>query len=156
VPAVTLKEDAMTRLESSAWPLAGGSACVFVLAVILDRLPWQAAFAAIVLAVALWAWRSPLVVGAAIGVIAWMCVTGFDVHRLGDIRVTGWGDAARAAALVATGIVVALVPVVAGARRRYRRADPVWVDFYETGLGLNTTSGAVDRARTSDRGSNDG
>jgi hypothetical protein len=36
MPIVMLEEDAMTRLESSAWSLAGGSACVFALAVVLD------------------------------------------------------------------------------------------------------------------------
>lgn len=107
----------MTRLEASAWPLAGGGACVFALAVVLDRLPWQAAFAVVAGAVAVWAWRSPLVAGAAIGGIAWLCVTGFDVHRFGDIRITGSGDAVRAAVLVLTGILAASAHAVVKARR---------------------------------------
>src|SRR3954470_13304279 len=112
----------MTRLESSAWPLAGGGACVFALAVVLDRLPWQVAFAAIVLAVAVWAWLSPLVAGAALGGIAWLCVTGFDVHRFGDIAITGSDDAVRAAVLVLAGVLAASVHAMAQARSRYRRA----------------------------------
>jgi hypothetical protein len=133
----------MTRLESSAWPLAGGSASVFALAVVLDRLPWQAAFAVLVLAVAVWAWLSPLLAAAAIGAVAWMCVTGFDVHRFGAIRVTGSDDVARAAVLILAGVLVASAHALAGARSRYRRADPVWVDFYETGSGPHRTSGDV-------------
>ena len=106
----------MTRLEASAFPLACGSACVFVLAVALHRLPWEAAFAVIALAVSAWAWRSPLIVGVVVGGIAWLCVTGFDVHRLGDIRVTGIDDAARAAVLVLAGVLTAAAHALAGAR----------------------------------------
>jgi hypothetical protein len=143
MPIVALKEGRMTRLESCAWPLAGGSASVFALAVVLDRLPWQVAFAAIVLAIAAWAWLSPLLAGAAIGGVAWMCVTGFDVHQFGDIRITGGYDVARAAVLILAGVLVASVHALTEARSRYRRADPVWVDFYETGPEPNQTSGDV-------------
>jgi hypothetical protein len=121
-----LEEDAMTRLEASAWPLACGSACVFALAVVLKRLPWQLAFAAVVLAVLAWAWRSPLIVGAALGSIAWLCVTGFDVHRFGDIRITGSDDAARAAVLVLAGVLTASAHLVIGVRRGHVGVDPVW------------------------------
>jgi hypothetical protein len=144
------REEAMTRLESSAWPLAGGSASVFVLAIVLNRLPWQAVFALIILAVVAWAWRGPVIVGAAIGGIAWLCVTGFDVHRLGEIRITGSSDAVRAAVLVLAGLLAASAHAVAGARRGYRRADPVWVDFHETDLAPNHTSADV-MARLNDR-----
>jgi hypothetical protein len=161
-PAVTLKEDAMTRLESSAWPLAGGSACVFGLAVVLNRLPWQVTFAVIVLAVLTWAWQSPVITGAALGGIAWLCVTGFDVHRLADIRVTGRDDVLRAALLVAAGVLAAVLRVAAaGARRGFRPADPVWADFYEAESGPIETAGALEHLshagpRTPDRGNNDG
>jgi hypothetical protein len=120
----------MTRLDVSAWSLAGGSACVFALSVVLARLPWQAAFAVVMAAVVAWAWRSRIIVGAAIGGIAWMCVTGFDVHRFGHIGITGSADIARAAVLVLGGVLAAFVHAVIGAMRRYRRADPVWVDFH--------------------------
>jgi hypothetical protein len=120
----------MTRPEASAWPLAGGSACVFALAVVLDRLPWQVAFAAVTLTVAVWAWLSPVVTGAAIGGVAWLCVTGFDVHRFGDIRITGSDDAVRAAMLVLAGVLVASAHAVAVARSGHRRADPVRVEFH--------------------------
>ncbi|HEY0542800.1 MAG TPA: hypothetical protein VGD53_30870 [Actinoallomurus sp.] len=136
----------MTRLEASAWPLAGGSACVFALAVVLDRLPWLVAFVAVALAVAAWAWLSPVIAGAAIGGIAWMCVTGFDVHRFGDIRITGSDDVVRAAVLILAGVLVASAHAVAEARRRYRRADPVWVEFYATGpVHASGTSAAISR-----------
>jgi hypothetical protein len=125
MPIVTLKEGVMTRLEPSAWPLAFGSACVFALAVVLDRLPWQVAFAAVILAVVVWAWQSPFVTGAALGGVAWMCVTGFDVHRLGDLRITGSGDVVRAAVLVLVGALVATAHGVAEGTRGRRRADPV-------------------------------
>jgi hypothetical protein len=133
MPIVASEEGAMTRLEASAWPLAGGSACVFALAVVLGRLPWLVAFVAVVLAVAAWAWLSPVIAGAAIGGVAWMCVTGFDVHRFGDIRITGSDDVVRAAVLILAGVLVASAHAVAEARSRHRRADPVWVEFYATG-----------------------
>jgi hypothetical protein len=142
-PTGTLEEDAMTRLESSAWNLAGGSGCVFALAVVLNHLPWQAATAVIVIAVVTWAWRGPLIVGAAIGGIAWLCVTGFDVHTLGEIKITGSDDVARAAALVLSGVLAASVHVVIEARRRYRRADPLWADFHETTGELNERAGGI-------------
>ncbi len=113
----------MTRLEASAWPLAAGSACVFALAVVMDALPWQAAFVAIVLAVLVWAWWSPVVTGAALGAIAWSCVTGFDVHRLGDIGITGSDDVARAAVLVLAGVLAASAHAVAEARHRPVRSE---------------------------------
>jgi hypothetical protein len=125
MPIVTLKEGVMTRLESSAWPLAVGSACVFALAVVLNRLPWQVAFAVVTLAVAVWAWQSPLVTCAALGGVAWMCVTGFDVHRLGDLRVTGGGDVVRAAVLVLAGALAATAHGVAEGTGGRRRAEPV-------------------------------
>jgi hypothetical protein len=135
MPIVAFEEAAMTRLESSAWPLACGSACVFALAVVLDRLPWQVAFVAAGCAVAAWAWASPPVAGAAIGGIAWLSVTGFDVHRFGDIRITGSEDAVRAAVLVLAGVLPASVHAMAEARRaRPARPDPVWVDFHESAI----------------------
>lgn len=125
----------MTRLESSAWPLAGGGACVFALAVVLDGLPWPVAFVAVCCAVAVWAWLSPLVAGAAVGGIAWLCVTGFDVHRFGDIRITGSEDAVRAAVLILAGVLAASAHALAEARRsRTQSPDPVWVDSHETAI----------------------
>jgi hypothetical protein len=135
----------MTRLESAAWPLAAGSACVFALSVAMSRLPWQAAFVAIALAVVFWAWQSPVLAGAVLGTIAWCCLTGFDVHRLGEIRVTGSGDAVRATVLILAGLLAAGTHAVDDARRRYQRADPVWVDFHATGLESYPTSGEATR-----------
>lgn len=133
----------MTRLEPAVWPLAGGGMCVFALAVVLNRLPWQAAFAAVAVTVLAWAWRSRLIVGAAIGGIAWLCVTGFDVHRLGDIGIGRSGDVVRATALVFAGILAASAHAIADAKRSHQRADPAWVDFHETGLERNKTLGDV-------------
>jgi hypothetical protein len=133
MPAVTFEEDAMTRLESPVWPLAGGSGCVFVLAIVLDRLPWQAAFVAVLIAVMAWSWMSPVVAAAAVGGIAWLCVTGFDVHRFGHIEIDGHADPVRAVVLVLAGALTASLHAAVDAMRRYRRADPAWVDFYATG-----------------------
>lgn len=124
----------MTRLESSVWPLACGSACVFMLSVVLDRLPWQTALVVVAASVVAWAWRISLVTGAAIGGIAWMCVTGFDVHGHGDIRITGRDDAVRAAVLVLAGLLAAAVHAISDARSRYERADPLWAELHATGL----------------------
>jgi hypothetical protein len=133
MPIVMLEEDAMTRLESSAWSLAGGSACVFALAVVLGRQPWQVAFVVVVLAVLGWAWLSPVVAGAAIGGIAWLCVTGFDVHRFGDIRITGRDDVLRVAVLVLAGVLAAAAHALAEARSRHTSVDPLWAEFHGTG-----------------------
>ncbi|MCO5993535.1 hypothetical protein [Actinoallomurus rhizosphaericola] len=126
----------MTRLEISAWSLAGGSACVFALAVVLAGLPWQVAFAAVAVAVMAWSWQGRVADGAAIGAIAWMCVTGFDVHRFGYIGITGSDDVARAVVLVLGAVLVASARAVSDALRRYRRADPVWADFHLHATGL--------------------
>ncbi|GAA4611740.1 hypothetical protein GCM10023195_49930 [Actinoallomurus liliacearum] len=133
----------MTRLDISAWSLAGGSGCVFALAVVMAGLPWQAAFAVVAAAVVAWAWQSRIVDGAALGGVAWMCVTGFDVHRFGYIRITGSDDIVRAAVYVLGGALAASVHTVIDALRRYRRADPVWVDFHfhEPALRADPTTG---------------
>ena len=133
----------MTRLEAAARSLTGGAVCVFVLAVVLNRLPWQAPFVVVAVTVVAWAWRSRLIVGAAIGAIAWLCVTGFDVYRLGEIRIAGGEDVVRAAALVSAGVLAASVHAITDATRSHRRADPVWLDFHGTGLEWNEISGDV-------------
>ncbi len=118
----------MTRLEASAWPLAGGSGCAFALAILLAGTSWQPAFAAVVLSVCCWSARAPVVAGVALGAIGWLCVTGFDVDRLGDIRITGREDAVRAVILLLAGVVAASAHAVAARRK---------------GLGRDRTSGAV-------------
>ncbi|HZE33720.1 MAG TPA: hypothetical protein VE198_20100 [Actinoallomurus sp.] len=123
----------MTRLESSAWSLAGGSACVFALAVVLGRQPWQVPFVVVILAVLGWAWLSPVVAGAAIGGIAWLCVTGFDVHRFRDVRITGRDDVLRVALLVLAGVLAAAAHALAGARSRHTPVDPLWAEFHGAG-----------------------
>ena len=135
----------MTRLESSAWSLAGGSACVFALAVVLGRQPWQVAFVVVVAAVLGWAWLSPLVAGAAIGGIAWLCVTGFDVHRFGDVRITGRDDVLRVAALVLAGVLAAAAHALAGAWSRHRSVDPLWAEFHGTGSRTDLKTGTSGR-----------
>jgi hypothetical protein len=141
MPVVMLEEDAMTRLESSAWSLAAGSACVFALAVVLGRQPWQVAFVVVVLAVLGWAWLSPVVAGAAIGGIAWLCVTGFDVHRFGDVRITARDDALRGAVLVLAGVLAAAAHALAGVWSRHRPVDPLWVEFHGTGSRTGPETG---------------
>lgn len=120
----------MARLESAAWPLAFGGASVFVLAVVLDRLPWQAATVAVAAVIIGWSWHGPVIVGVALGVIGWLCVTGFDVHRFGYIGVTGGDDVVRGALLVFPGVLTGAVRAATGAVRR-RRTDPLWVAFHE-------------------------
>jgi hypothetical protein len=137
VPIVMLEEDGMTRLESSAWSLAGGCASVFVLAVVLGGLPWQAGFAAIAGAVVGWAWLSPMIAAAGIGGVGWLCVTGFDVQRLGDIKITGRDDVLRAVALVLAGVLAASVHAFAEDWGRHRTVDPLWMEFHATGLEPN-------------------
>jgi hypothetical protein len=121
----------MTRLESSAWPLAAGSASVFALAVVLGGLPWPVGFGAVVLAVAAWGWLGPLVTGASLGGVAWLCVTGFDVHHFGEITVTGPADAVRAGVLVSAGLLFAGAHALAE-RPPTESPDPLWADFHAT------------------------
>jgi hypothetical protein len=113
----------MTHLESSAWTLTGGSACVFLVAVVLRHASWQIALAALAVAVVAWAWQGPIPAGAALGVIAWLCVTGFDVHLLGRITVSGPDDAGRAALLVLGGMTAASAHALIDAVRRRRPAE---------------------------------
>jgi hypothetical protein len=75
-----------------------------------------------------------VVAGAAIGGVGWLCVTGFDVQRLGDIRITGSDDALRAAALVVAGGLAALAHAFAESRSGRRAVDPLWAEFYAAGL----------------------
>lgn len=63
--------------------------------------------------VAIWAWPSPLLAGVVIGGTAWMCVTGFDVHRFGEIGITGSEDAVRAVVLVLAGVLAASIHAMA-------------------------------------------
>jgi hypothetical protein len=148
MPIGMLEEDGMTRLESSAWSLAGGCASVFALAVVLGGLPWQAGFAAVVGAVLAWAWLSPVIAAAAIGGVGWLCVTGFDVQRLGDIRITGRDDVLRAVALVLAGVLAASAHALAEARSGHRIVDPLWMEFHATGLEPNRiTEGPADVPR---------
>jgi hypothetical protein len=151
---VALEEAAMTRLESSAWSLAGGSASVFALAVVLGRLSWHVAFVVVVLTVLGWAWLSPVVTGTAIGGIAWLCVTGFDVHRFGDIRITGRDDVLRIVVLVLAGALAAMAHALVEARRGYRSVDPLWAEFHgtdaQTGLGADLSTGLEPNRTTGD------
>lgn len=95
----------MQRLESAAWPLAGGVLCAFVLAVVLKDAAWQVAFAAVAASVAGWALPASPEVGAVLGLTAWTFVTGFDVGKTGDLSFTGTDDVVRAAVLVVLGVV---------------------------------------------------
>jgi hypothetical protein len=109
VPIVISEERAMTRLESVAWTLAGGSMTVLVLSAVLKDQPWMTAFLAIAAAVALWARRAPLVAGMSLGVIGWFFVTGFDVNSEGNLWFAGWVDVVRLAVLVGVAPVAVLV-----------------------------------------------
>ncbi|MEW2357089.1 hypothetical protein [Spirillospora sp. NPDC029432] len=95
----------MRHLETVAFPLAAGTACSFLLAVVLKEAPWQAGFTAVTACAVLWSLLGTPLMGAALGGIAWAFVTGFDVAGSGDLVLTGGADAARAALLVAAGLL---------------------------------------------------
>jgi hypothetical protein len=44
----------------------------------------------------------------ALGVVGWLFLTGFDVNSLGNLRVSGWGDAIRLLVLIAMAPTTAL------------------------------------------------
>ncbi|WP_067460019.1 hypothetical protein [Actinomadura macra] len=95
----------MDRLESAAWPLAGGVFCALLLAVVLKDAAWQVGCAAVVVSVAGWALSASPGVGAVLGLVGWSFVTGFDVGKTGGLEFTGTGDLVRAGVLVGVGLV---------------------------------------------------
>lgn len=107
----------MDRIEGSPWTLARGAFSVFALAVVLKEAPWRLTFAVLVIVVSLWALRATVVVGGALGVIAWACHTGFDVAKTGELVFSGAADAVRLGALAGAGLVAALA---AGPSRAHR------------------------------------
>ncbi|WP_433475083.1 hypothetical protein ACQPZP_41520 [Spirillospora sp. CA-142024] len=119
-------EAAMERLESAAWPLAGGVLCAFVIAIALKDASWPAGLAVVTGSVVGWSLVSASpAVGAVIGVAAWAFVTGFDVDRTGDLVVTRPGDVGRILVLAGAGAAAG----VAGARMRRvppSRAETGW------------------------------
>jgi hypothetical protein len=131
----------MDRVESSAWHLAAGSATIFVLAVVLSGASWTAAFVAVAVAVAGWSMRAPVIAGAALAVIAWVILTGFDVHAYGDLRVTGWGDLARFAVFAGAALAGA-----AGGRLGFRSYEE-----YDEASGLSTEVMPVEVPRQASR-----
>lgn len=116
----------MTRLESVAWALAGGGATLFVLSAVLKGQSWAVAFVAIVVAVAAWSWRAPVVAGMALGVIGWLMVTGIDLNPAGELRVSGWADVVRLGILVGVAPVGAVVRL--GTRSWRQSRDSAEVD----------------------------
>jgi hypothetical protein len=50
----------------------------------------------LVLAVAAWSLRAPMIMGVVLSVIAWSFLTGFDVNADGVPRLHGWADLVRA------------------------------------------------------------
>ena len=98
----------MDRLESAVWPLAGGSLCAFFLAVVLKDVDWRIACAAVAVSVACWALRAPMAAAAALGLIGWLFVTGFDVAKNGNLTVGGASGLIALAALVGAGLAANL------------------------------------------------
>lgn len=139
-------------METSAWTLAGGSASVFALAIVLAHTPWAFAFAVVATSVAAWAWRAPLIEAAALGGIGWLCVTGFDVYRYGDLKITGRYDALRMVTLVTTGVLLSIAgPGKRGVRTREPRVWPV-----RTAAALETETRAGTSCRPMVRSSRNG
>src|SRR5262245_53999904 len=99
----------MTRLESAAWPVACGGACVFAIAVVLRHAPWQVPLVVLAVAVAAWSLRAPMIASVALGGMAWLLLTGFDINSAGELRFTGWQDAARLGVLISAGPAAAIV-----------------------------------------------
>ena len=106
-------EAAMERLESEAWPLAGGALCAFVIAVVLRDASWPVGFVFVGASVAGWSLAATPAAGAALGLAAWAFVTGFDVVGSGDLVLSGPPDAARAAALVGLGALAGALGMAA-------------------------------------------
>lgn len=98
----------MDRLESAAWPLAGGALCAFFIAVVLKDVDWRVACAAVAVSVACWALRAPMAAAAALGVIGWLFVTGFDIAKDGDLTVGGASGLTALGALVGAGLAASL------------------------------------------------
>lgn len=99
----------MERSECSAWSLAGGALCLFVLAVLLKDLATPVVLAVLAVAVGLWSLYARVWAGAALGVIAWLLLTGFEVGGTGDLVFSGVADAVRLGLLVASGVAGSLV-----------------------------------------------
>ncbi|MBO2453957.1 hypothetical protein J4573_43190 [Actinomadura barringtoniae] len=107
----------MDRWEQSAWPLAGGALCAFVLAVVLKDAAWQFAFAAVAVSVVGWALCAPVAAGGALGAVAWAVTTGFDVSKTGELAVPGLDDLARAGLLVGLGLAAGVAGKVLSSGR---------------------------------------
>ncbi|MDL4774979.1 MULTISPECIES: hypothetical protein [Thermomonosporaceae] len=115
----------MGRLESAAWPLAGGVLCVFILAIVLKTAAWPVGFALVAASVAGWSLLAPPAAGAAVGVAGWAFVTGFDVNKTGELTLAGGGDLARVGLLVGLGLVAgAAGRLLAGRGRWAGDSDP--------------------------------
>ncbi|HEY7483159.1 MAG TPA: hypothetical protein VH912_01735 [Streptosporangiaceae bacterium] len=109
----------MTRLESTAWPLACGGACVFAIAVALSDVPEPTTIAVLAIAVAMWSSRAPVIASVLLAAMAWLFLTGFDVNADGVLRLTGWHDVVRLAVLISA----ALAGTIAGVLYRGPAAD---------------------------------
>lgn len=144
----------MDRLESAAWPLAGGVLCAFVLAVVCKDAGWQVGFGFVTAAVIVWSALAPLTAGAIAGAAGWAFVTAFDVGKAGELAVTGTGDAVRAAVLVGAGIAAAAAgrraARVSRAAREGRAARDSRVGVTGSGVRLPRPrpAEAPDRGRT--------
>jgi hypothetical protein len=132
----------MTRLESAVWPLAGGGVCVFAVAAVLSGAPWQVTLAVLAVVVAVWSLRAPLLVSVALGGMAWLLVTGFDVNADGDLRFAGRDDVFRLVVLVVSGLAGLAVGWLLGGTAASRRVDdmPGPPEEY-VGLGVYESSG---------------
>ncbi|MGI5202323.1 hypothetical protein ACQEU6_12215 [Spirillospora sp. CA-108201] len=115
----------MERLESVAWPLAGGVLCAFVVAVVLRDVSWPVGFVVAGVCVVGWSLAASLIAGALLGLAAWAFVTGFDVVGSGDLVVSGPPDAARAAVLVGVGALAGALGVALRAAAS-SETEPGW------------------------------
>lgn len=96
--------DAVTRLEVAVWPVVCGGGCVFVIAAGLSHAPWRVVFAVLVVAVAAWSLRAPLIASIVLAGLAWLLLTGLDVNADGRLRFTGLDDGLRLGVLMIAGL----------------------------------------------------
>jgi hypothetical protein len=91
--------------------------------------------------VAVWSLRAPLLVSVALGGMAWLLVTGFDVNADGDLRFAGRDDVFRLVVLVVSGLAGLAVGRLLGGPAANRRIDgmPGSPEEY-AGLGVYESS----------------
>ncbi|WP_433475075.1 hypothetical protein ACQPZP_41480 [Spirillospora sp. CA-142024] len=132
------------RLESAAWSLTGGALCAFLLSVVLKDADWRIGLTAVAVSVAGWALLSSPLVGAVLGLIGWLFVTGFDIAKDGDLAFSGMADLVRGGALIGAGLAAGAIGRLVTAARAAANADR------RAGSGSRSTVPPPERAMPSE------